>query len=201
MTLERPLTPFEPKRLQLPLLKQQASEWCWAAVSQGVARYFEPGLTLSQCQVVSRGFKQACCGEYDRPVRSPACNRPGYLHEALEALGLLAKPRADAENAWIEGPVAFSTVMREIDREHPVCVLIKWREGGGRGHFIVVEGYSVSAKGTPYVFVRDPMSPESTSHLPYERFADQEPGGGYQDGQGRWAYSFLVKPADSKGKA
>jgi hypothetical protein len=153
---------------------------------------------MSQCQVVSRGFKRACCGEYDRPVRSPECNRPGYLHQALDALGLLVTPRSDLDRPWIEGPVAFSTVQREIDRGRPVCVLVKWRDGGGRGHFIVIEGYSVSAKGVPAVFVRDPMSPESASRHPYELFAAQEAGGGYQDGQGRWAYTFLVKPADAK---
>ena len=93
----------------------------------------------------------------------------------------------------IAGPVA-----REIDRERPVCVLIKWRGGGGRGHFILIEGYSISASQTPYVFVRNPMSPKSISHHPYHVLASQESGGGYQDGQGVWAYSFLVQPRSEK---
>lgn len=191
MTLERPLAPAAPKRLRVPLHKQQASEWCWAAVSQGVELLFEASSDLKQCQVVSRGFKQACCGADGSPVRGPQCNRPGYLHEALDALGLLARPRGKDRPPYVQGPVAFSTVQREIDRGRPVCVLIHWRDG--RGHFVLIDGYSISARGTPYVFVRDPLSPASSSHHPYDVLSAQDESGGYQDGQGVWAYSFLVR--------
>ena len=190
--------PAEPKRLGVPLHKQQASEWCWAAVSQAVVLFFNPAADLQQCKIVGNAFHRACCGDGDAPVRDPACNRPGYLHEVLGTLGLLAKPSPDAQQPNIKGPASFDVLRREIDRGRPVCVLIKWRNGGGRGHFIMIEGYSISASKTPYVFVPNPMSPKSISHHPYQVLASQGPDGGYQDGQGVWAYSFLVQPNAGK---
>ena len=190
--------PSEPRRLDVPLRKQQASEWCWAAVSQAVDKFFDPASDLQQCKIVSNAFHRACCGAGDTPVRESACNRPGYLHEVLGTLGLLAKPSPDAGLPAIKGPVPFDQLRGEIDRGRPVCVLIKWRDGGGRGHFIMIEGYSISASKTPYVFVRNPMSPRSSSHHPYHVIASQGPDGGYQDGQGVWAYSFLVQPRTGK---
>jgi hypothetical protein len=42
------------------------------------------------------------------------------------------------------------------------------------------------------------MWPKSISHHPYHVLASQEPGDGYQDGQGVWAYSFFVQPRAGK---
>jgi Papain-like cysteine protease AvrRpt2 len=187
--------PAKPERLSVPLHKQQASEWCWAAVSQGVALYFDPGSGLQQCQIVGRAFKRACCGDGFAPARDPSCNRQGYLHEALDSMGLLASPEAGAKKKWIEGPAPFEVIKREIDAGRPVCVLIRWKSGGG-GHFIVIEGYSVSERGEASTWVRNPLSPRSSSRHPYDVLASDSDDGGFQDGQGRWAYTFLVQPPD-----
>jgi hypothetical protein len=184
--------PIEPTRLSIPLRKQQASEWCWAAVAQAMASYFDPAIRVEQCQIVGRGFKRACCG--DGTARNPECNRQGYLHHALDSMGLLASPSEQGKHPWIEGPAPFAVVRREVDAGRPVCVLIKWKSGGG-GHFIVIEGYSVSERGTASVWVRNPLSPRSSSRHPYDVIASDLDDGGYQDGQGRWAYTFLVQSA------
>lgn len=189
--------PAEPRRLSIRLFRQQASEWCFAAVAQAVAMYFDPANEVHQCQIVGRGFKRACCGERMAPVRSPECNRQGYLHTVLDAMGLLAQPAEGGPNKWIEGPAPFALIQREIDAGRPVCVLIRWKNGGG-GHFILIEGYSVSPRGVPAVWVRNPLSPGSSSRHPYDVIASSSDSGGYQDGQGRWSYTFLVqKPAES----
>jgi len=129
--------PAEPRRLSIRLFRQQASEWCFAAVAQAVAMYFDPANEVHQCQIVGRGFKRACCGERMAPVRSPECNRQGYLHTVLDAMGLLAQPAEGGPNKWIEGPAPFALIQREIDAGRPVCVLIRWKNGGG-GHFTIV---------------------------------------------------------------
>ncbi len=186
------------KPLDLRLPKQQASEWCWAAVSQGVALHF--GLAPeSQCEIVGKQFKESCCEDGRAGAGwGSKCNRPGYLHKVLERMEVLAQPPGTHDNKWVKGPVAFSVISTEIDAGRPICVLIRWRDDG-RGHFIIIVGYSVSARGTPYVFVRNPLYPSSRSHHPYQVFASQSGDeGGYQDGQGVWAYSFLVKPPAGK---
>ncbi len=190
--------PTEPRRLGVPLRKQQASEWCWAAVSQAIDRFYDPESDLQQCRIVGGALHRACCGKGDAPGPDDACNRPGYLHLVLDGLGLLVKSDDDPRSGAIQGPVSFDRLRREIDHGRPVCVLIKWRGGGGRGHFILIEGYSVSASRTPYVYVRNPMSPRSSSRHPYDVIASQGSDGGYQDGQGVWAYSFLVRPRAGK---
>lgn len=189
--------PTAPKRLSIPLRKQQASEWCFAAVSQAVALYFDSTREIHQCQIVGRAFKRACCGDGMAPVRSPECNRQGYLHLALDSMGLLASPEEGASHKWIEGPVSFAVIRREIDAGRPVCVLIRWKSGGG-GHFIMIEGYSVSIRGAASVWVRNPLSPGSSSRHPYDVIASNSDDGGYQDGQGRWSYTFLVQPPPNR---
>jgi hypothetical protein len=176
----------EPKKLEFALRKQQAEEWCWAAVSQAVARHFDPKMDLHQCQIVGSDFKKRCCGDAFAPNRGSSCNRPGYLHKVLERLGLLAKEP-------ILAPVDFPRIQREIEAGRPVCLLVRWR-GSQRGHFIVIAGYSISNSQRPVVHILDPLSPQSPSSMPYDILASQEEGGGYQDGQGVWFASFLVKP-------
>ena len=107
--------------------------------------------------------------------------------------GLARPTRRGGANKWIEGPAPFALIQREIDAGRPVCVLIRWKNGGG-GHFILIEGYSVSPRGVAAVWVRNPLSPGSSSRHPYDVIASNTEKGGYQDGQGRWSYTFLVQP-------
>ena len=165
--------------------RQLNSEWCWAAVTVSVDRFFRPTSTRSQCQVVGRTLGKSCCTTQTARADSP-CNVSGMLHEQLEKLGLLAREP-------IIEPAAFAMVQREVDAGRPVCVLVKWRDKKGvmtnRGHFITISGYSITPLGKQFVTIDDPDSGVST--VDYASLAD--PDFGYQGGAGRWFATFLVQ--------
>src|ERR1700682_5031054 len=60
---------------------QQESEWCWAAVSSSVERYFSPTSHQTQC-MIARGVLgiAGCCGD------ATPCNQPARLQDALTLL-------------------------------------------------------------------------------------------------------------------
>ncbi|MCX6599885.1 MAG: C39 family peptidase [Acidobacteria bacterium] len=163
------------------LERQKNSEWCWAAVTVSVDRLFRPAAERTQCQIVGRSLRKACCG-----AGEDSCNISGFLHEELQKLDLLS-------GEPIVKPISFAAVRREVNAGRPVCVLIKWRDKHGnvtnRGHFITIRGYSVTPSGRQFLTIADPLTGETS--VDYSRFA--HPDLGYQDGTGKWHATFLVK--------
>src|SRR5690242_18625633 len=105
---------------------QEQDQWCWAAVSVSVARYFDPTCMLTQCDVAHNVVGQDCCS-------APAlCNSPQPLQNALalEEVGSLrdVQPRT----------LSFDDVADEIRKGFPIAVRIEWFGGGG--HFLVIRG-------------------------------------------------------------
>jgi hypothetical protein len=154
---------------QFQMQPQQESNWCWAAVSVSVERYFVPQSTLTQCQVAGKllGHNDCCLG-------SAACNQPAFLEDALADAG---RP------AVIKPPLAFADVRQQIDAGKPVCARIAW-DGGTRGHFVVICGYQQLPTGEQLVEVADPFY--AGSKVDFNEFATS-----YQ-GSGQWTDAYLV---------
>ena len=170
--------------VSLQVQRQQNSEWCWAAVSTSVDRFFRPDSTHTQCEIAGSVLNVKCC-DGTQAVKSDACNTPHALHSVLGRLHLLA---ADP----IVKPLAFDQVRREVDAGRPVCILIKWLDNQGqvtnRGHFIALNGYRVTPAQKQFVSITDPMY--GASEIAFDQFTSRK--GGYRDGRGVWFASFLV---------
>lgn len=170
--------------VSLKVPRQQRSEWCWAAVSVGVDRFFRPDSTHCQCEIASRSLNLQCCSGV-QPAPLTTCNAPHAIHTVLGTHHLLA---ADP----IIKPLSFDSVRTEIDAGRPVCVLIKWLDSQGqvtqRGHFIAINGYRVTTGQSQFVSITDPMY--GSSEIAFDQFANGK--GGYRDGRGVWFASFLV---------
>ncbi|HTR34698.1 MAG TPA: papain-like cysteine protease family protein [Bryobacteraceae bacterium] len=149
---------------------QLESNWCWAAVSVSVERYFAPQSSLSQCQLAGKllGRNDCCLG-------SAACNQPEFLEDALDKAG---RPPSD-----IKPPLGFDDIRQQIDAGKPVCARIAW-DGGPRGHFVVICGYHQLPTGEQLVDVADPFYSGST--VDFQEFATA-----YQ-GSGQWTDAYLV---------
>ncbi|MCX6624929.1 MAG: C39 family peptidase [Acidobacteria bacterium] len=164
--------------------RQEKSEWCWAAVSVSVDRFFRPNSRHTQCDIAGAALGRSCC-DGARPAPSDSCNTPHALHPVLGRFHLLA---ADP----IVKPLTFNQVRTEIDAGRPVCVLIKWLDNNGqvtdRGHFIALDGYRVTPAQKMFVSITDPMY--GSSETSFDQFVDRK--GGYRDGRGVWFASFLV---------
>jgi hypothetical protein len=170
--------------------QQMMSEWCWAAVSVSVDRFFRPDSTHTQCEIAGAALDLQCCA--DGAAAPPAqCNAPHELNPVLGRLHLLA---ADP----LLKPLAFADVQKQIDAGNPICVLIKWldKQGkvGDRGHFIAISGYRVTPLGKQFVSITDPFY--GSSDIDYTQFSS--PTGGYRDGHGVWFASFLVDNAAAR---
>ena len=167
--------------------RQKNDEWCWAAVAASIDHFFSAQSTRTQCQIVTEEFGKPCCAEPLGPEREVDCDQPSTVHVTLERLGWLA------EGPLARPPVPFEVIRSEIDAGRPLCVFIRWRDGGQlsrRGHFFVIAGYQVTARSR-FVFIQDPLFAESLSE--YEKLASDKPGDGYREGQGVWRGSFLLR--------
>ena len=159
------------KQLDFNMQHQEHSNWCWAAVSVSVEQFFSPGKELRQCGMAHLELGFRCCDEPER-----RCNQPHRLDPPLERVNRLrGRPIAEV--------LSFAKVQEEIDAGRPVCVRIRWRDGGG--HFVVITGYDVSPRGVEQVIVDDPFYRQS--RIPIERLRSS-----YQVDHGKWTATFLL---------
>lgn len=164
-------------RLDFTMQAQLQTQWCWAATSVSVSRFYQPGSTWTQCELVNeiRG-QTTCCTDGS----SAACNQPNVLTTPLEEV--------DCLDRWQGGSVDWSTITGEIDAGRPLAFRIGWNGGGG--HFAVIEGYQ--RIGEQWVAVDDPWygaSDVAVSTLT---------GGSYQ-GSGTWSHTYFTeRPAFRK---
>ena len=153
---------------------QCESEWCWAAVSTSVDHYFQPGSTLTQCEIASQVMLEDCC--------TKPRNEAEMLQDALDAVGRLGT---------IMGRLTFEQLQAEINAKRPVCVRIAWF--GGSAHYVALSGYDVLSSGVRTVDVADPFYPDSTED--FDLFPSAYHGGG------EWTATFFTKQkqGDSNG--
>lgn len=159
------------KKLAFNMEAQTQSNWCWAATSRSVARfyYFLPAWT--QCKIAGAELGLTCC---TGPMPA-GCNVAWYLDRALTRTKNFVS---------FTGKIPFSQVKTEIDAGRPVGTRIGW--SGGGGHFMVIYGYSESlVLGTRYLYIDDPIY--GKSFLTYDTFATA-----YQ-GSGSWTHSYFTK--------
>jgi Papain-like cysteine protease AvrRpt2 len=152
---------------------QQEDEWCWAAVSASVERYFQPESYVTQCEIASQVIAANCCtqpGLYDEPAM------------LQDALGVIKRLRA------VTGRLMFDELQAEIDACRPVCIRIAW--DGGAAHFVTLTGYRVLDSGVRTVDVADPFYPDSTQD--FDLFPQ------YYHGGGVWTATFLT--SNNKGE-
>ena len=163
--------------------RQLKNEWCWAAVSASVHKFFR-GIAQTQCQIAATVLKQQCCD----PAFSGQCNLAQPLHPILDSFGVLKAGDP------ISRQLTFDEVRTEIDAGRPCCVLIKWLtngEVGSDGHYIAINGYRVTPANRQFVSISDPLF--SDSECDFTEFTSAK--GGYHDGRGVWTMTYrLVHP-------
>ncbi len=160
-----------PCSLPFSMQTQQQTQWCWAAVSASVARYYTPSDPVTQCALVNAELGQTtCCAAGG----TPACNQPWYLNTALAFVGHLT--------TWFAGVLALPGCEAEVCQSaRPVGVRIGW--SGGGGHFVIIGGVDSPSPGLLTVY--DPWF--GTSFISY---ADLQTS--YQ-GTGQWTHTYITQ--------
>lgn len=155
------------RMLDFVLSRQERESWCWAACAGGVSAYYDSSSQWTQCRVAGATLEQADCCE------AGACDRPCYVHRALEATGNLARR--------FEGQISRKLLIAELRQGRPVVIRIQYPE---LGHFVVIDGYR--AAGT--VRVRDPAD-QSTHKVQFGALRHR------YNRLGKWSHTYFTREA------
>ncbi|MDI5929049.1 papain-like cysteine protease family protein [Rhizobium leguminosarum] len=172
-TMEQRIRAAAGKTLPFSMQHQVKSNWCWAATSSSVSKFFNGSSTWSQCRIASSILSQKCCDElgYGSP-----CNVTNTLDDALGVVGCFHHMTDVSEN--------FSVVKTELSAGRPVCIRVEWYLSGN-GHFLAIYGWSIAADGTEMYEVDDPIySQRSISHSDLVRRYLRK---------GRWTHTYFVR--------
>lgn len=124
------------RQINVPLVTQAHSEWCWAAASKAVLAY--RGVSRTQCGienwVASIGY---ACESAPFYWNDPA-NSPNTL-AGTTGIGGILWWLGRHDSRYYSAPLSFDGVGAAIDQGDPVVILWTWPGGGG--HFVVVDGY------------------------------------------------------------
>jgi hypothetical protein len=153
--------------------KQKMSNWCWAAVSTSVFKYYQPEAPITQNKFAAGFLKNPNCNALD-----PACNKTASLSDALFKLAIF--------NGRVESHVGPQVVEAEIQKNNPVCCLMLHPEYSG--HYIVVSAIFRNPNDPTQVTVRveDPID-GSEQIIPYPVLVN-----GYKGSF--WMKTFFTKP-------
>jgi len=123
-------------QLDVPLVQQIHSEWCWSADADAVLAY--RGVTTSQCRIAnwvdSVGY---ACGAYPFYWNDRA-NSGNYLAGTTGIEGILWWLGRRASR-YYGSPLSYGATRSAVQRGNPVIALWSWPGGGG--HFIVIDGF------------------------------------------------------------
>jgi len=156
---------------------QKQTNWCWAAVSLGVAtRYNTPG--WQQCTIASAVFPQCdCCGADGPRTGAGGCNNTSNLILSLGKVGHF--DRIDIH------PQAYETIKQEMNADRPLCCMIQWF-GSNLSHYVVIGGW-IEQGGTQYVEIHDPAA-HAPIHMTYSDLCTR-----YSRYGDRWTNSYFTK--------
>ena len=156
--------------LSLQVPRQEQDNWCWAATSVGVARFYDSDSRWTQCRIVNRDLdRDDCCAD----GAGGPCDVYGYLERALGTVGHLERMTTGAA-----GP---KQVASDIEARRPIGARVAW--SGGGAHFLALGGWRELPE--PYVHVEDPWY--GSSDVPYATLVN-----GYQ-GSGSWTHSYWTR--------
>jgi len=176
---------------KFPMRKQELPNWCWAAVSSGVAT--ARSTARSQCQVATLYAGKSQDPIVNTALKKAPCCPPSlkvdtwaYLNEVLDLLGLTRVPI----RAITAGDGTAAQAKADLAKGRPVPIRIDWNDGAGSGHFIALVGSETRA-GAQAFLVYDPAEThEDVGNLLVRSEADL--AGGY-NGVGEWSHVYFVK--------
>ncbi|MEO6903616.1 MAG: T9SS type A sorting domain-containing protein [Bacteroidia bacterium] len=135
--------------LDVPVVRQEQTQWCWAADSRCVLKFY--GVDQSQCSIVeyarslnpSRFGSRNCC-----PTSSSNCNQTNFTVGESGIEGML-KHFGNLNPVVIGKYIPVSRIDSEFTAKRPFIIAIYWTAGGG--HVVVGCGYNSSTKALTFM--------------------------------------------------
>ena len=156
--------------------KQQMSNWCWAACTVSIHRFYEKDPAFSQRQLVAKVLQMPIC---TKPKPLPPCNKTFDFGKALHALGHLF-------GNSIDSPLLPLELNSELESGRPVGCQMDIPQIGG--HVVIVISGKQDNSGNLFLQVADP-SDASILGMSFSALRNNFRGIG-----GRWVRSYFTKP-------
>lgn len=158
----------------IPWLKQEQTQWCWATAMQMVFQKYDD-LTIQQCDLSNAAFgNTGCC----TTPSSSLCNQPLPVIRISPEWG-----KYSFSAVFVNGSIEFSDLQNDINNDCPVEIGFKWRGGGG--HAVLAVGWDI-IDSVPQVFIHDPWRGNLT--IPYEKVK-----AAYGEGDWKWSWRNIKK--------
>ncbi|RFP07956.1 MULTISPECIES: C39 family peptidase [unclassified Duganella] len=149
------------RTLNVPLVTQEHSQWCWAGSSKAVLNYYNQ--TPSQCQIVNWAFGlNYACGSTDFNWNSNA-NQPNNMYGSNGSVQNILKAWG-VNNTAYNSASSWNSVVSDVNANRPFVIRYGWTNGGG--HIMVGRGYE-TANGVNYVYIMNPWPGEGQTYRTY----------------------------------
>jgi hypothetical protein len=148
--------------LNVPLVTQEHSEWCWAGSSKSLLNYFNK--TPSQCQIVNWAYGiNYACGNSNFNWNSYA-NQPNSMYGSGGSVQNILKAWGVPNSAY-NYAISWNSVVWDINNNRPFIMRYGWTNGGG--HIMVGRGYE-TWNGTNYIYIMNPWPGEGQTYSTYD---------------------------------
>jgi len=126
--------------LELPVVTQEETEWCWVGVSKSILDYY--GNTVSQCEIAEYARQEItwhdfgdtnCCDD-----TTQGCNYWNYNWGPSGSIQDILIYFDNIQNYGYADPLSLAEIVSEIAAGRPFVVRWGWDFGGG--HFVVGHG-------------------------------------------------------------
>jgi hypothetical protein len=157
--------------LNFTMQRQTQGNWCWAATSTSISRFYNSASPWTQCLVANaqKGVGD-CCGA---GASGTPCNTYGSLSAALTTTGNFVSASG--------GTTSFADTQGQVLQGRPLGIRVAW--GGGGAHFIAATG----TEDDSLVWVSDCGS-GTTALVDYATLCTS------YNGSGTWTHSYFTQP-------
>lgn len=164
---------IQPALINFPIEKQLMSNWCWAAVTASVCRFYN-GPPINQKQIVAKVKAKPIC------ATSPLiqfCNDTANIDDALQSVGHLAQPFNQA--------LSVQHTINELAGGKPISCQLYLPSLGG-GHAVIIYGAFADTSNKLMLRVADPAD-GMLLVMPYQQLLNN-----YRNVQGQWIRSYTT---------
>jgi len=135
------------KVLSVPKTKQEQTNWCWAGCSSAVFSYY--GKKIKQCYIADFAWSKVTCCKSAGP-----CNKVNSMYGEKGSIVDILKHWC-VKSASVASALTFAGCKTEINAQRPFIIRYQWSDG--KGHFLVVNGYSTGSSGNDEkLYLMDP---------------------------------------------
>ena len=156
--------------LNVPLISQEASKWCWAASMEMIIKFNDPSSTATQCNFAQKYFRldnpNCDCALMGCPSNTTTCtSTPSSCNRGMDLMVNYTTKYAKIFNLFgyyaiqVNTPMSFDEVKTQINSCMPFTLTVSGYNSGvssSQVHVLVAKGYH-SGNEKNWVIINDPL--------------------------------------------